>query len=44
VGGFYKHFQSRDALVAEAVGSSLGMWKDQLEAAARAGHRLPTSR
>ena len=25
VGGFYKHFKSRDALVAEAVGSALGI-------------------
>ena len=24
VGGFYKHFKSRDALVAEAVGAALG--------------------
>jgi TetR/AcrR family transcriptional regulator, transcriptional repressor for nem operon len=33
VGGFYKHFKSRDALVADA----LGRWKDQLEAAASGG-------
>jgi TetR/AcrR family transcriptional repressor of nem operon len=37
VGGFYKHFKSRDALVAEAVGNALGRWKDQLEAAASGG-------
>src|SRR5882757_8550570 len=37
VGGFYKHFKSRDALVAEAVGLALGMWKDQMEAAASGG-------
>jgi TetR/AcrR family transcriptional regulator, transcriptional repressor for nem operon len=37
VGGFYKHFKSRDVLVAEAVGSALEMWKDQLEAAASGG-------
>jgi TetR/AcrR family transcriptional repressor of nem operon len=37
VGGFYKHFKSRDALVAEAVGSALGTWKRQLEAAASGG-------
>src|ERR1700741_5121410 len=37
VGGFYKHFKSRDALVAEAVGSALGTWKGQLEAAASGG-------
>jgi TetR/AcrR family transcriptional repressor of nem operon len=37
VGGFYKHFKSRDALVAEAVGSALGTWKDRLDAAAAGG-------
>jgi TetR/AcrR family transcriptional repressor of nem operon len=37
VGGFYKHFKSRDALVAEAVGSALGTWKHQLDAAASGG-------
>jgi TetR/AcrR family transcriptional repressor of nem operon len=37
VGGFYKHFKSRNALVAEAVGSALGTWKGQLEAAASGG-------
>src|SRR3979411_2257342 len=37
VGGFYKHFESRDALVAEAVGSALGMWKRQVDAAASGG-------
>src|SRR5258708_6514900 len=37
VGGFYKHFKSRDALVAEAVGRALEIWKDQLEAAASGG-------
>jgi TetR/AcrR family transcriptional regulator, transcriptional repressor for nem operon len=26
VGGFYKHFDSRDDLVVEAVGSALGAW------------------
>lgn len=40
VGGFYKHFPSRDALVAEAVGSALGTWKRQMEAAASGGPRL----
>jgi TetR/AcrR family transcriptional repressor of nem operon len=34
VGGFYKHFKSRDALVAEAVGSALELWKRQVDAAA----------
>ena len=34
VGGFYKHFKSRDALVAAAVGSALEMWKERIDAAA----------
>jgi TetR/AcrR family transcriptional regulator, transcriptional repressor for nem operon len=34
VGGFYKHFKSRDALVAEAIGSALELWKDRIDAAA----------
>lgn len=29
VGGFYKHFASRDDLVAEAIGASFGHWKAQ---------------
>jgi TetR/AcrR family transcriptional regulator, transcriptional repressor for nem operon len=37
VGGFYKHFKSRDELVAEAVGSALGVWKHQVDAAASGG-------
>src|SRR5438309_11307963 len=37
VGGFYKHFDSRDDLVAEAVGSALGAWKRQVDAAASGG-------
>lgn len=37
VGGFYKHFDSRDGLVAEAVGSALGAWKRQVNAAATGG-------
>jgi TetR/AcrR family transcriptional repressor of nem operon len=37
VGGFYKHFKSRDDLVAEAVGSALGVWKRQVDAAASGG-------
>src|SRR5437660_2963023 len=37
VGGFYKHFKSRDDLVAEAVGSALGFWKRQVDAAASGG-------
>jgi TetR/AcrR family transcriptional repressor of nem operon len=30
VGGFYKHFKSRDALVTEAIGSALEIWKEWL--------------
>src|SRR5882762_2363784 len=37
VGGFYKHFNSRDELVAEAVSSALGTWKRQKDAAASGG-------
>src|SRR5258708_34992546 len=37
VGGFYKHFDSRDDLVAEAVGPALGAWKRQLDTAASGG-------
>ena len=37
VGGFYKHFKSRDALVAEAVGSALELWKCQVDTAASGG-------
>jgi TetR/AcrR family transcriptional repressor of nem operon len=37
VGGFYKHFKSRDDLVAEAVGSALELWKCQVHAAASGG-------
>ena len=40
VGGFYKHFNSRDDLVAEAVGSALGTWKRQVDAAASGGPSL----
>src|SRR4030088_3315612 len=37
VGGFYKHFDSRDDLVAEAVSSAFGTWKRQKDAAASGG-------
>jgi TetR/AcrR family transcriptional repressor of nem operon len=37
VGGFYKHFDSRDDLVAEAVGSACGGLKRRVEAAASGG-------
>lgn len=40
VGGFYKHFHSRDALVAEAVGSALELWKRQMDAAASGGPQV----
>jgi TetR/AcrR family transcriptional regulator, transcriptional repressor for nem operon len=34
VGGFYKHFDSRDDLVVEAMRSALGAWKRKVDAAA----------
>lgn len=34
VGGFYKHFGSRDELVAEALASSIGRWSKHAKAAA----------
>src|SRR3982074_3837439 len=37
VGGFYKHFDSRDELVAEAVNFAFGNWKRQMDAAASGG-------
>jgi len=37
VGGFYKHFDSRDDLVAEAVSSAFGNWKSQVDAVASGG-------
>ncbi len=37
VGGFYKHFDSRDELVAEAVSSAFGDWQRRAEAAASGG-------
>ena len=40
VGGFYKHFDSRDHLVAEAVGSAFGGWKRRIDAAASGGTPL----
>jgi len=40
VGGFYKHFDSRDELVAEAVSSAFGIWQRQKEAAESGGHPL----
>ena len=37
VGGFYKHFDSRDHLVAEAVSSAFGGWKRRVDAAKSSG-------
>jgi TetR/AcrR family transcriptional repressor of nem operon len=37
VGGFYKHFDSRDDLVAEAVNSEFGGWKRRVDAAQSGG-------
>jgi len=39
-GGFYKHFDSRDDLVAEAVNSAFGGWKRQVDAAKSGGPRM----
>ena len=32
VGGFYKHFDSREALVVEALAASFGTWQGQIGA------------
>jgi TetR/AcrR family transcriptional repressor of nem operon len=40
VGGFYKHFDSRDDLVAEAVSSAFGGWKRRVEAEKSGGAPL----
>jgi TetR/AcrR family transcriptional regulator, transcriptional repressor for nem operon len=37
VGGFYKHFDSRDELVAEAVSSAFGGWQRRVDSAASGG-------
>ena len=37
VGGFYKHFDSRDDLVAEAVHSAFGDWQRRVDAVASGG-------
>ena len=45
VGGFYKHFNSRDALVAEAVGSALELLETpKWMPPPLGGRRLPTNR
>ena len=40
VGGFYKHFDSRDELVAEAVSDAFGIWQRQKVAAEAGGQTL----
>jgi TetR/AcrR family transcriptional regulator, transcriptional repressor for nem operon len=37
VGGFYKHFDSRDELITEAVSSAFGDWQRRVDAAASGG-------
>src|SRR5882724_12149057 len=37
VGGFYKRFDSREDLVAEAVSSAFGGWKRRIDAASASG-------
>jgi TetR/AcrR family transcriptional regulator, transcriptional repressor for nem operon len=40
VGGFYKHFDSRDQLVAEALSDAFGTWQRQKEVAESSGQPL----
>jgi TetR/AcrR family transcriptional repressor of nem operon len=42
VGGFYKHFDSRDELVAEAVSSAFGIGRVEWTSPHVAGRRYPT--
>jgi TetR/AcrR family transcriptional repressor of nem operon len=44
VGGFYKHFDSRDDLVAEAVSSAFGGWQRRVDAAASGGPSVSLAR
>jgi TetR/AcrR family transcriptional regulator, transcriptional repressor for nem operon len=43
VGGFYKHFDSRDELVAEAVSSAFGDWQRRVDSAATGGPSVSLS-
>ena len=40
VGGFYKHFDSRDELVAEALSAAFGTWQRQKDASQSGGQSL----
>ncbi len=40
VGGFYKHFRSRDDLVLEAIAAALAGWQDRVEAGEASGTPL----
>jgi TetR/AcrR family transcriptional repressor of nem operon len=44
VGGFYKHFDSRENLVAEALSSAFGGWKRRVNAAASGGPAVSYAR
>ncbi len=41
VGGFYKHFASRDELVAEAIQSAFGSWEEKVRSEGRAPTEIP---
>jgi len=43
VGGFYKHFDSRDELVTEAVSSAFGDWQRRVDAAVSGGPSVSLS-